>query len=184
MEQDNKTYIPLDISFQKYSINSNEGSCLNVITPHVSHSNSSIDRINQYFTNLNINSNITKKKLEINGNDKYLAGTIQSIITSMNLILIQPSMSNLLYLDTPLFVSYPSSENQNSTNYIYLGKIDDIFGSVNEPIYTVRSLLEEINILKVGDQVYFLLNDPNTEFMSIERKLNGTFDIIKHKYNE
>lgn len=102
----------------------------------------------------------------------------------MDLVLIKPSMSNLLYLDTPLFISNPNSQNQNSTNYIYLGKIDDIFGSVNEPIYTVRYLLEEINILNVGDQVYFLLNDPNTEFMSIEHKLNGTFNIIKHKYNE
>lgn len=53
MEQDNKTYIPLDISFQKYSINSNEGSCLNVITPHVSHSNSSIDR---YVNSMSLNN--------------------------------------------------------------------------------------------------------------------------------
>lgn len=44
MEQDNKTCIPLNKSFQKNSINSNEGSCLNVVTPYVSHSNSSVDR--------------------------------------------------------------------------------------------------------------------------------------------
>lgn len=102
----------------------------------------------------------------------------------MGLVLIQPSKSNLLYLDTPLFVSNPHSQNERSTNYLYLGKIDDIFGCVSEPMYTVRSSLEEISILDVGDHVYFLLNHPNTEFMFVEHKLNNTFDIIKHKYNE
>ncbi|XP_046832764.1 uncharacterized protein LOC124430365 [Vespa crabro] len=184
MEQDGKTYIPLNKSFLKNNISGNEGSCLNVVTPYVSHSNSSVSRINEYFTKLSINSNITKQKLEISGNDKYLAGTIRSIITSMGLVLIQPSMSNLLYLDTPLFVYNPNSQNQSFTNYVYLGKIDDIFGSVKEPMYSVSSLLEEISILNVGDQVYFLLNDPNTKFMSVEHKLNNTFNIIKHKCNE
>ncbi|KAK2576138.1 hypothetical protein KPH14_007467 [Odynerus spinipes] len=143
MEEGSKIPIPLNKNFQKNDISDNGDSHLKVITPCVSNITSSLNRITKSFTKLHINYGTTKLESDVIEDEKCHAGNIQNIIATMGLILIQPLLPNLLYL----------------------GKIDDIFGSVNEPMYIVYPTLEKINILNIGDRVYFHPNNPNTQFI-------------------
>lgn len=180
MEKDSKVHIPSNNTLStNYTNNNNEDSCLKVITPCVSHRSSPVDRINKSFKDLSIDCSTTKMEPSGIKDNKCLAGNIQRIISTMGLVLIQPLLPNLLYLDSPLFLCNSNSQDKKHENYIYLGKIDDIFGSVNEPMYTVYPTLETMNILNIGDEVYFLPNNPDTQFMSLKCTSNNTFSIIR-----
>lgn len=180
MEKGSEVHIPSNNILSTNYINNNNGdSCSKVITPSVSPVTSSVDRINKSFKDLNIDCSTTKMESDGLKDDKYLAGSIQRIISTMGLVLIQPLLPNLLYLDSPLFLCDSNSQDKKHENYIYLGKIDDIFGSISEPMYTVYPTLETMNILNIGDEVYFLPNNPDTKFMSLKCTSNNTFSIIK-----
>ncbi|XP_076661494.1 uncharacterized protein LOC143365312 [Halictus rubicundus] len=132
-----------------------------------------VDWVNKYLNNLKIQENV-----ECNGKqDDYLAGNINSVIEALNVILVKPlSSDNLLYLGTPLFLSCKNFPNCD-TKYEFLGYIDDIFGSIEEPMYSITMQCDLHDTLYINTKVYYFPNNPSTLHMYVEH----TIDKISNK---
>lgn len=129
-------------------------------------------RINKIFKELRIQTN-----LEYNKEDTQLAGKINSIIETLNTVLVQPIAPDiLLYFGTPLFLNQSMSQNCR-TKYILLGYIDDIFGSIGEPIYSITMKSNPKDILNINAHVYYFPNNPSTVQVYVEH----TIDKISNK---
>lgn len=115
--------------------------------------------------------------------NKHLAGEIKKIIETLcvPLAIVKPSSLNtLLDIGTPLFLNC-TSLHDNESRYIPLGYIDDIFGSVEEPMYSVSIKLNSmIDILNINAKVYYFPNHPNTSCMYIEHTIDK---MSKRRYN-
>lgn len=113
--------------------------------------------MNKYFERLSI-----ELCLEYNvKKNKHLAGEIKNIINMLYILLavVKPcSLNTFLYIGIPLFLKYTNYHN-NELRYTLLGYIDDIFGSVGKPMYSVSvNLNPRINILNINAKVYYFLN--------------------------
>lgn len=135
-------------------------------------------RINEIFKKLKV-----RNKLERNEEtEQHVAGNINNIIETLNIVLVKPfSSDSLLYLGTPLFLNCVTIQN-SGTKYTFLGYIDDIFGSVAEPMYSVTMNINPKTILNINSEVYYFPNNPNTLHMYIEHTVNnasnkGTYRI-------
>ncbi|CAD1476606.1 unnamed protein product, partial [Heterotrigona itama] len=107
------------------------------------------NQMNKYFERLSIESCLEHNQ----ENNKHLAGEIKNIIKTLYipLAVVKPcSLNTLLYIGTPLFLNCTNFYD-NESRYTLLGYIDDIFGSVGEPMYSVSIKLNPtIDILNIN----------------------------------
>ncbi|XP_012149198.1 uncharacterized protein LOC105663626 [Megachile rotundata] len=135
-----------------------------------------MDRINKCMEELQIQPPEKSNK----EHEKFIAGKIDNVIGTLNLVLIKPRSSNtLLCLGAPLFLNFTSNSNIKS-EYILLGYIDDIFGPIKEPMYSVTIKCDPIHILNVNTLVYYFPNDENTKHICVQYSKDET--INKEKY--
>ncbi|KAG7199585.1 hypothetical protein KM043_014191 [Ampulex compressa] len=140
-----KTNIPEEVTWKSNTIHISEGhdplSKLHTIMhgdtlPLAQGKEVLIDRTCEHFQNLNICASKTESVV----NDRkivYPAGKIDKIITSLSRLIIQPlSTDKLLCLGSPLFLERFDTQGSETRNYL-LGHIDDIFGSIHNPLYSV-----------------------------------------------
>lgn len=112
--------------------------------------------------------------------EKFIAGKIDNVIGTLNLVLIKPHSSNiLLCLGTPLFLNFTNNSNIKS-ECILLGYIDDIFGPIKEPMYSVPIKCNPAHILNVNALVYYFPNNIDTKHIHIQCSKDET--INKEKY--
>ncbi|XP_031830575.1 uncharacterized protein LOC116426154 [Nomia melanderi] len=123
----------------------------------------SMDQMNKDFKDLKLQA-----YNESNENEgEYLAGNINNVIETLNVVLVKPfSLDTLLYFETPLFLKCTSVQN-SETKYVFLGYIDDIFGSVGEPMYSVTLKCNLRDMLNINTEVYYFPNDPNTLHINV-----------------
>lgn len=113
--------------------------------------------------------------------ENYVAGKINNVIKTLNIAVVKPYSSKyLLYFGSPLFLSCLNYSDCKS-DYMLLGYIDDIFGSIAEPMYSVTVKCDLTKILDVEAPVYYFPNNPSTAHMYVEYMLDKT--INKEKYN-
>ncbi|XP_076753352.1 uncharacterized protein LOC143424878 [Xylocopa sonorina] len=136
----------------------------------------SLDLMSKYFDQLNIQS-YSKHNEEKN---EHLAGIISNIIDTLRIVLVKPhSPDILLYIGTPLFLISTKSEH-NKSKYKLLGYIDDIFGSIGEPMYSVTMNCNLTDALDISEHVYYFPNHPSTLHMYVEHTTSKTSDIRKY----
>lgn len=136
-----------------------------------------MDRVNKYLNNLKIQENV-----ESNGKqDGHLVGNIDNVIETLNVVLVKPiSSDSLLYFGTPLFINcmnLPKSDRK----YILLGYIDDIFGSIEEPMYSVTTKSDLYDTLDVNTEVYYFPNSPSTLHMYVEHTIDESSNKKKYR---
>ncbi|XP_015431253.1 PREDICTED: uncharacterized protein LOC107187625 [Dufourea novaeangliae] len=136
-----------------------------------------MDQMNKWFQNLRI-----QEHRDYNGEqDEYLAGYINSVIETINTVLVKPFSSDvLLYFGTPLFLNCMNFKN-SKTRCVFLGYIDDIFGSVGEPMYSITVKCDPRNVLNINAKVYYLPNNPRTLHMYVEHTVDEVSN--KEKYS-
>lgn len=73
---------------------------------------------------------------------------IYNVIKTFNIVIIKPCFLDIqLYIKTSLFLI--CSDFQNKSKYILLGYINDIFGSIKEPMYFVTIKCNATDILNI-----------------------------------
>ena len=136
-----------------------------------------MDQINKCLEELRIQSSGQHNEKQEN----YVAGKINNVIKTLDIVVVKPYSSKyLLYFGSPLFLSSLNYSDCKS-DYALLGYIDDIFGSIGEPMYSVSVKCDLTKILDVEAPVYYFLNNPSTAHMYVEYVLDET--INKEKYN-
>lgn len=134
-------------------------------------------RINECFEGLKIQSYIESNERK----SELLVGTINNIITSLCIVIVKPfSADILLYIGTPLFLLHKDLRTGKS-KYALLGYIDDIFGSVGEPMYSVAMKCNPTDISNINAQVYYFPNHPNTLHMNIQHIVDTKSKEGKYK---
>ncbi|XP_053980258.1 uncharacterized protein LOC128877186 [Hylaeus volcanicus] len=130
------------------------------ISPSKNRNNfTSINQVTKLFTKLQIQSNIKYNEEK----DEHLAGNIINIIQTLNIVLVKPiSPDYLLYFGTPLFLNCTNPE-ICGTKYKLLGYIDDIFGSIGDPMYSITMMCNPKDIMNINTRVYYFPNNPSTE---------------------
>ncbi|XP_078046392.1 uncharacterized protein LOC144474894 isoform X2 [Augochlora pura] len=110
-----------------------------------------------------------------------LGGHVTDIIESLNVVIVKVfSPHNLLFFGSPLFLH--CSEVLNcKTEYMFLGYIDDIFGTIGEPMYSVQIKCNVKNILKNNAEAYYFPENPNTFAVTVERTRNKALNKIKYR---
>lgn len=142
---------------------------------------SSVEEVNKRFQDLKINS-LTNRSNRNKRESEQLAGTINKVITGLNTVLVQPvSPDNLLYFGTPLFLNSANLHKFKETGYLLLGYIEDIFGSIGEPMYSVNIVNKLTNQFNVGTDVYYFPDEFNTQLMYVEQTARNTFNVINYK---
>ncbi|CAL7943633.1 unnamed protein product [Xylocopa violacea] len=137
----------------------------------------SLDQMSKYFEQLNIQSYLKHNEEK----NEYLAGIINNIIDTLCIVVVKPhSPDILLYIGTPLFLINTNSQHSKS-KYKLLGYIDDIFGPIGEPMYSVTINCNLTDVLNISKDVYYLPNHPNTLHMYVEHTTNKMSD--RGKYN-
>ena len=120
------------------------------------------------------------KELRIQTEREHLAGNISSIIETLNVVLVKPFSSDiLLYFGTPLFLNC-TNDRSSVAKYTLLGYIDDIFGSIGEPMYSITIKCNPKEVLNLNAQVYYFPNDPDTLHMYVEHTVDNTFNNRKY----
>ncbi|XP_011311534.1 uncharacterized protein [Fopius arisanus] len=122
---------------------------------------------------------ITTLKIESPG-IYHVFGKVENIIESMHLALVQAT-SNAVFLDidTPVFVVLPSSlEDDSNPEYVLLGEVDDVFGPVGSPTYSVKLMgsIDKSNL--IDSFVYLLSNHPNTNLLRVESTRDKKYNIV------
>ncbi|CAK9801512.1 hypothetical protein ANTQUA_LOCUS2866 [Anthophora quadrimaculata] len=134
------------------------------ISPKGENKIKTVDQLNKYFERLKIQSYVDHDEEK----SKCFAGKINNIINILNIAIVKPCFSDiLLYVGTPLFVICTNIEN-NRSKYTFLGYIDDIFGSIGEPMYSIAMKCSPTHALNIDEQVYYFPNLPNTLHMYLE----------------
>lgn len=137
-----------------------------------------VDGVNTSFKNLKITPFVEGS--EKTGDTMQLAGTIINTIPWMNTVLIKPlSSTDLLYLGTPLYLDNKAAQTCTCKNLHPLGYIDDIFGSIKDPMYCMELCPGSGNLLKAGEQIYYSQNNPDTKFMYVEH--TKEHNTVKHR---
>lgn len=149
--------------------NRNEGICCTVsdctLPPKAGRGFKPVDQMDECF-----------KELRIHTERERLAGNISSIIETLNVVLVKPFSSDiLLYFGTPLFVNC-ANDRSSVGKYTLLGYIDDIFGSIGEPMYSITMKCKPKEVLNLNAEVYYFLNDPDTSHMYVEHTVDDTFN--------
>ena len=120
------------------------------------------------------------KELRIQSEREHLAGNISSIIETLNVVLVKPFSSDiLLYFGTPLFLNC-TNDRSSVGKYTLLGYIDDIFGSIGEPMYSITVKCKPKEVLNLNARVYYFPNDPDTLHMYVEHTVDDTFNNRKY----
>ncbi|XP_076246830.1 uncharacterized protein LOC143186886 isoform X1 [Calliopsis andreniformis] len=149
----------------------------NILSPRNGNNFTHINQLNDFFKKLDLQPSTNEEKKQ------QLVGNINNIIEALNVVLIKPfSSKTLLYLGTPLFLNGTDIQN-SGTKFTLLGYIDDIFGSIAEPMYSVTINCNLKHMLNTDTQVYYFPNNPDTLYMYIEHKVNnvtnnGKYNII------
>ncbi|XP_015126746.1 uncharacterized protein LOC107048193 [Diachasma alloeum] len=112
-------------------------------------------------------------------------GKVENVIATMGLALIESTSSTvLLDIDTPVFIILPSTPlDEENPEYELLGEIDDIFGSIGRPMYSVR-LTHEIlgrSSLMIDSFVYLLSSHPNTNVLRVESVGDKKYSVVAGK---
>lgn len=97
--------------------------------------------------------------------------------------MVQPSTTeSLLYLGTPLFLKDKLGESgvNKAVKFIFLGIIEDIFGTIGEPLYKVQLSNLEIDQFDQATTVYYFDNNSNTRYMDIEQTVASDLITVKH----
>ncbi|XP_076625307.1 uncharacterized protein LOC143343867 [Colletes latitarsis] len=135
-----------------------------------------MNQISKLFKEIKIQNNIEYNEEK----DEQFAGQIDNIIQELNVVLVKPfSSDSLLYFGTQLFLKY-------GTKYTLLGYIDDIFGSIGKPMYSVTIECNPEDISIVNTQVYYFPNNPSTSYMYVKQMIDEASKkekystIIKH----
>ncbi|XP_033340969.2 uncharacterized protein LOC117228963 [Megalopta genalis] len=141
------------------------------------HSCETMEWMNKYLKDLKIQENVGSKGKQ----GECLAGNITNIIKKLNVVLVKPYSSDiLLYIGTPLFLNCSDSQNCE-TKYIFLGGIDDIFGSIEEPMYAINIKCDLYNNLNINAELYYFPDNPNTYSLHIEYTIDKSSDKKKYR---
>ncbi|XP_015603951.1 uncharacterized protein LOC107271900 isoform X2 [Cephus cinctus] len=109
---------------------------------------------------------------------KKCAGEITSILNTLGVVIIQPQLTIILNISTPLYLCNPDSQDLDNINYIFLGSIDDVFGHILEPRYSVYYSRESTSFLRIGASVYYNSNDPKSQLCCVENVISQRFDVL------
>ena len=115
----------------------------------------------------------------IKGDGEMLAGQIESIIPTIRTVVIKRSgESELLNIGTTIFISQKSSTDGESVFY-EIGTISDIFGCIEEPMYSLELNEDAImnNLLTVGSKVFYLPNHASTGFVYVQHHNNDRYAV-------
>nr|XP_033334757.1 uncharacterized protein LOC117225358 [Megalopta genalis]XP_033334758.1 uncharacterized protein LOC117225358 [Megalopta genalis] len=110
-----------------------------------------------------------------------LGGHVTDIIQKLNVVIVKVlSPSNLLFFGSPLFLHCSEVKNCN-TEFMFLGYIDDIFGSIGEPMYSVQIKCDVNNISNNNAEAYYFPDNPNTFALTVERIRNKLKNKTKYR---
>ncbi|XP_078038900.1 uncharacterized protein LOC144471070 [Augochlora pura] len=141
------------------------------------HACETMDWMNKNLNNLKIQDNVGSNGIQ----SIFLAGNITDIFKNLNVVLVKPhSRDALLYVGTPLFLNCSHLKNYE-TEYIFVGCIDDIFGSIQEPMYSVRIKFNLFNILNINAELYYCSDNPKTYALLIEHTIDKFSDKKKYR---
>lgn len=73
-----------------------------------------------------------------------------------------------------------SIDDKSDPEYVLLGQIDDIFGSIGNPMYSVRlaSASFDRSTVKINSDVYLSSNDPNTNILRVESNGGEKYCVV------
>ncbi|KAJ8673593.1 hypothetical protein QAD02_004855 [Eretmocerus hayati] len=133
--------------------------------------------------------------MEEDESDQYeVAGQMRSVIPSTNILVVQTINSpaileELLDNGTPMFercvrYTYGSvvTGGPREQWYRQIGIIDDLFGSVSEPMYALR--LEpgiKPDSLLMGSNVFFMPRNAETKFIRLRMESSGSYSVEYEK---
>ncbi|XP_033214539.1 uncharacterized protein LOC117171388 [Belonocnema kinseyi] len=111
----------------------------------------------------------------------FSAGKIISVIPHLSTVLVHPAPihNSWLNVGTNLFIQ-KSKSGDDTKNILFFGKLEEVFGNVENPLYAVR-LSPENYFPKVEDEVFYLWSDPSTSMFHIEFGNNGKSEVIYHR---
>lgn len=90
-----------------------------------------------------------------------------------------PIHNSFLNVGTKLFIQKSKSGN-DTKNILFFGKLEEVFGNVETPLYAVR-FSPVNNFPTVEDEVFYLSSDPSTSMFHIELGNNGKSEVIYHR---
>ncbi|XP_026672260.1 uncharacterized protein LOC113464760 [Ceratina calcarata] len=122
-----------------------------------------MDQVNRCFEELKIECHEAK--------GEHLVGKIISIIGMLNTVIVKPHSPNILLdFGTPLFI-VNTDFNNVKVKYKLLGHIDDIFGPIGEPMYSVTLRYNLKSVLNLN--TYYFPDNPNTGHICVEHIINN-----------
>lgn len=110
----------------------------------------------------------------------------------MKMIVVQVATgSKILDVGTTIFTTIErlfddedeeNKENVNvgSKNYLVVGRVDDIVGSVGEPMYSLEMQSIDPVELVIDSKVYYFDDHPDTKYVIVKRDKNNRYTVVQN----